>query len=99
MNSCGTVHSCSVHDACNNSGGHVNSDACARNNSCGGAHAHAGGPGMKTPRQCSVDQGGRLAVNNAPRTASVEFYLRRAPKEVQVEAWESRVLTCVRPMC
>ena len=102
-NSCGVEHMARVNswgtpvrDAYN-SGGHDNSDACARTNSCGGAHAHGGGPEMKTPRQCSGDQGGRPAVNNAPRTASVEFYLRRAPKDVQVEAWESRVVTCVRP--
>ena len=80
MNSCGTVHDAcvnsvgdTVRDACNNSGGHMNSDASARTNSCGGAYAHGGGPGMKTPRQCSGDQVRRPAVNNAPRTASVEY--------------------------
>ena len=75
----------------------VTSDACARTNSCGGAHAHEGGPGMKAPRQCLEDLGGRLAFSIAPRTATVEFYLRRAPEEVELEAWEGRVVTCVRP--
>ena len=93
VNSMGT----SVHDARVNSGRHMNPDACARTNSCGWAHAHGGGPGTKTLRQCSGNQVGRPAVKTAPRTASVENYLRRPPKEVQVEAWEGRVLTRFRP--
>ena len=103
-NSCGTVHDAcvnsmgtSVHDASVNSGRHVNSDACARTNSCGWAHAHGGGPGPNTLRQCSGNQAGRPAVNNAPHTASVEHYSRRPPKEVQAEAWKGRILTCFRP--
>ena len=87
----------SVHDACVNSGRHMKSDACARTDSCGWAHAHGGGPGTKTLRQCSGNQVGRPAVNDAPHTASVEYYLRRPPKEVEVEVWEGRVVTCFRP--
>ena len=52
---------------------------------------------MKTPRQCSEDQGGRPAFSIASRTATVDFYLRRPPEEVELEAWEGRVVTCVRP--
>ena len=68
----------SVHDACVNSGRHMNPDACARTNSCSWAHAHGGGPGTKTLRQCSGNQIGRLAVNTAPRTASLEHYFTAA---------------------
>ena len=49
--------------------------------------------GTKSLSTGTLDQVGRLNVDNSSRAAKLESYLRWVPPKVQVESWECRVVT------
>ena len=61
-------------------------------------HGHETAGGTKMLTQSSGYRDGCSFINTVNGGAALEQYLRGAPKETKVEAWEGRILTCSRPI-